>query len=103
MTIICGFTTDPDIRIVVAGKEYRFDFSDRFGPLVLGADGQPLENQPGPRSPFWMAATTWVRQGKHVDAAGLCIWCGDQDGIVPNGYKLVHMGGRHYQLMEKLK
>ncbi len=98
MTIVCDFTTDPDRRINAGGKVFRFDFSDRFGPLVLGADGSPLDRQPGPRNPFWAAIDAWVRQGKKVGDDGLCIWRDDKGGLVPDGYKIAPIGGAHYEL-----
>jgi hypothetical protein len=42
-----------------SGKVYRFDFDERFGPLVLGYSGKPLGTQPGERHEFWTAFEAW--------------------------------------------
>lgn len=40
-------------------REWRFEFSDRFGPVVLRKDGEPAARQPGENSPFWSAFEFW--------------------------------------------
>jgi hypothetical protein len=76
--VACSFSDPRDYRIKVPGKYrgekvFTFDFSERFGPLVVGADGREVA-QPGPRHPFWTAVTQWHKQGKRVGDDGLCVW-----------------------------
>jgi len=71
---ICSFSDPQDYRITVAGKVFRFDFSQRFGPLFVDANGRELSRQPGPKREVWKAVTYWLRQGKRVGEDGLCIW-----------------------------
>lgn len=64
---------------VIKGEQkglWRFEDSDRFGPALIGKDGDLLKNPyPGERSPFWRAHTLWVRQGRRTEADGVtCIW-----------------------------
>jgi hypothetical protein len=40
---------------------WRFEFSDRFGPVLVGKDGVPLKTQPSERSWFWPAFEKWLR------------------------------------------
>ena len=42
-----------------AGRRWTFEMHRIFGPLVLRADGQPRERQPGTRSAFWPAFEKW--------------------------------------------
>ena len=61
--------------ISVAGKSYRFEDSDRFGPALLKKNGELRENPyPAERSPFWRAHRIWVRQGRRVEDEINCIW-----------------------------
>jgi hypothetical protein len=90
--------TNSNLYINIGGKVFRFDFSDRFGPLVLAKNGSLLERQPGPRSPFWAAIDAWVRQGKQIGDDGICIWRDDNGWLVPDGYKIVAIGGSHFVL-----
>lgn len=73
-THICSFPDPCNYKIRVNGKEYTFDFSERFGPAVIGKRGNILATQPSGRNPFWRAVSWWVRQGKHIDADGYCLW-----------------------------
>lgn len=58
---ICTFCDAADQVITVKGKKVRFDFSERFGPLVLDDEGQPLEKQPIHESdPFWEPFNAWL-------------------------------------------
>jgi hypothetical protein len=56
---MCG----PDVTDVTvtgaSGRVYRFDFDERFGPLVLAKNGKPLATQPGDRHEFWPAFEAW--------------------------------------------
>jgi len=80
-----------DLRIKVLGKEYIFDFSERFGPLLVKKNGDPCVNQPvSERHPFWKGFTPWLNQGKRVED-GVCIWELEPKKSV----KLRHLGGKH--------
>lgn len=60
-THICTFCDAADQIITVKGKKVRFDFSERFGPLVLDDEGNPLEQQPISESdPFWPPFNAWL-------------------------------------------
>lgn len=52
---ICTSTTVADIE----QDGYRFDFSEQFGPLFLTKKGEPLKNQPMPKSRAWKAFDKW--------------------------------------------
>ncbi len=79
-----------------AGKSFRFEDSDRFGPNLIKKNGDPLANPfPPKRSPFWRAHRIWVRQGRRVEADGVsCIW----DEPTPSKY--VRIGKRAIYLVE---
>jgi len=50
----------PEVTVTdYAGRSWTFEMHRMFGPLVLRADGQPRDRQPGPRSSFWPAFETW--------------------------------------------
>jgi len=70
--IVCSFSDDRDYRIRVGAKEYTFDFSERFGPTLIGKRGQFLESRMP--KPFLVAVSWWARQGKRIDADGFCVW-----------------------------
>lgn len=58
---ICTFCDAADQVITVRGKKVRFDFSERFGPLVLDDEGNPLKKQPiSERDPFWEPFNAWL-------------------------------------------
>jgi hypothetical protein len=59
----------------VFGKRYRFEDSDRFGPVVISKRGEALARQPGQHSPFWHAWEFWKKQGRGVDGER-CIYEG---------------------------
>ncbi len=70
---------------------YRFEDSDRFGPLLLTKMDMPKENQPGERSSFWKAHRLWRRQGRRTANDGkTCIY----DPPKPNYYKKISQGRR---------
>lgn len=54
---ICDFTDVHDVRV----GRWRFDFSERFGPLLLNRrTGMPLKHQPDSDDhPFWPAFEKW--------------------------------------------
>lgn len=68
----------------------RFEWSDHFGPAVVGKNGEILDRQPGPRSRFWLAVTWWAQQGKRFTDDGQCLY--DQ----PAAPRLVQLAGRNY-------
>ena len=87
----CSFSDGVDYRIVVDEREWRFDFSDRFGPLFQGKHGRDLKNPPTNLA-LWRAVTLWLRQGKRVDG-GLCIW------NEPPPIKVERIIGRHCRIL----
>ncbi len=45
------------------GKEWRWSFNSRFGPLFLRKDGEPLKRQPWREdAPVWDAFDAWHRK-----------------------------------------
>lgn len=81
--------------IVLEGADFRFEDSDRFGPLLLNKDGRPSERQPGERSPFWKAYNAWRRQGRRTaDDGKTCVW--DK----PRPTKVRRIRGRHVEIIE---
>lgn len=83
-------TASHEFVIEVGGRRHTFEMHYYCGPAVLNKEGNPDDQQPGPRSPFWTAVTLWAQQGKHVGADGLCIWQPEPEP------ELVHLGGRNY-------
>lgn len=54
---VCDFTTVADVRF----EGWRFDFSERFGPLLLHrVTGEPLAVQPTEQHPFWVSFKRWL-------------------------------------------
>jgi hypothetical protein len=62
--------------IEAEGKTFRFEDSDRFGPMLVTECGNIADPpQPGERSPFWRAHRIWVRQGRRLAEDGVsCRW-----------------------------
>lgn len=61
--------------VITAGGRYRFEDSDRFGPVLINKNGSEAKAQPGGRSPFWRAHRIWRRQGRRTESDGVtCIW-----------------------------
>lgn len=61
-------------QMQVNGKEMYFEWSDRFGPLVVQKDGSEMR-QPGQKHSFWPAMQAWFDQGKRVCSnCNRCIW-----------------------------
>lgn len=62
--------------IEVAGESWRFEDSDRFGPIFIKKNGDPLASQYlAERSPFWRAHRLWRRQGRPMHEDGItCCW-----------------------------
>ena len=86
--MVCSFTECEVYAIEVAGRTWRFEWSDMFGPLFVGARGEPLRTQPNPLAVL-LAMSWWVQQGKRV-VDGRCVW------VSPVGARRVHIGGRHW-------
>ena len=81
--------------IDAAGKQYRFEDSDRFGPSTLRKDGEIAVRQPGEKSPFWQAHFAWLRQGRRTAENGVtCIY----EPLRPTTYYLI---GRQMFLVEE--
>lgn len=77
------------------GREWSFEFSDRFGPVVLIKDEEPAARQPtSPRNPFWRPFNAWLAQGKQVED-GVAVW------REPLPVVLWHLAGRHYVLEDE--
>lgn len=55
------------------GSSWRFEDSDRFGPVIVNKHGDPTSRQPGQYSKFWKAHAEWVRCGRRVTKSGECI------------------------------
>jgi hypothetical protein len=62
--------------IEAAGKTFRFEDSDRFGPYLVTKRGDiATPDVPPERSPFWRAHRIWARQGRRLAEGGVtCIW-----------------------------
>lgn len=57
---LCSFHTCSG-SVTVKGKEWPFDFSERFGPLWLRKDGESRANQ-NPPFAVWRAFDRWNRR-----------------------------------------
>jgi hypothetical protein len=70
----------------VGTKAWRFEDSDRFGPLIITKRGAEASVQPGERSPFWQAHMAWRKQGRRLAEDGItCIY----DPLKPTLYRKV--------------
>lgn len=49
------------------GRNYWFEFSDRFGPSLTDRFGEVLAKQPDEQHPFWTPFHWWLNQGRRVD------------------------------------
>ncbi len=57
-------------------NQWRFEWSDRWGPLRVSKDGRTA-GQPSWRSRFWTVTTIWAKQGKRTQPFGretLAVW-----------------------------
>lgn len=72
---IDGWGAGPFV-IDVYGKQFRFEDSDRFGPMLVDRNGEPLEKYClSSRSPFWYGHERWVAQGRRLGDDGVtCLW-----------------------------
>lgn len=58
-------------------RSFRFEDSDRFGPIPLRKTGTEIREPGyfGEQSPFWYVWGKWVAQGRRLAADGItCIW-----------------------------
>jgi hypothetical protein len=62
--------------IRIAGREYLFEDSDRFGPQLITKKGDLRKNPvPHEKSIFWRAYELWRDQGRRLAEDGVtCIW-----------------------------
>ena len=92
----------PGISIIDGrSRKWRFEDHPYCGPVVIGKNGDPLENQPPESSPFWEAVNCWYRQGKVTEQV-----CGETFAkwVKPTPERMIHIGGNHYMLdTSKLK
>jgi hypothetical protein len=94
-TTICSWGAGPFV-IQSEGRRFRFEDSDRFGPVALTARDDFRERQPGERSPFWRAHRIWVRQGRRLMPDNTtCIW--DE----PRPQILQRIAGRHCLVIDE--
>lgn len=75
------------------GKHWKFEMHSYCGPIVLGIGGDPIDTQPGPKSPFWHAVTRWAQDGQRLDEKGECVWDEEPQPI------LEHIIGKHYRVV----
>lgn len=76
MTLIHISHAGPDRWLLAGGKVWRFEDHPYCGPIVLTTKGgDPSENQPPERSPFWLHVNAWYRQGKRTNTVGNKTWC----------------------------
>ena len=88
---VCSFTDFSDLTIQAGGKSYRFEFSKRFGPTMIGKKGQTIETTPPIRSPFWRALELWCKQDYRVEGQR-CVY----DVPPPSSMCFVRIAGRHW-------
>lgn len=87
----------PDRILYINGKKFLFEDHPYCGPIVLGRDGGPLQNQPPESSPFWEAVSYWYQQGKRTtEVASSPPWCIWEK---PNIEKMKHVGGNNFVLV----
>lgn len=61
-------------EIKIGGKRFRFEDSDRFGPLLLNRHDEPRNNQDIPAA-FYAAYEKWRSQGRRTAPDGRnCLW-----------------------------
>lgn len=72
-------------KIVIDGKMFLFEDSDRFGPMLLRKNGELRANPyPSVRSVFWGAYDMWVSQGRRTEGDGTtCIWSPSEELLTP--------------------
>lgn len=86
----------PSRTIVAGGKSFFFEWHGYCGPTILHRHTHdPLDKQPGPRSPFWDAVTLWDRRGRRMKD-GLCVW----DEQKPETFRVLKTGKKSYLVLE---
>jgi hypothetical protein len=62
--------------ITAGGRQYRFEDSARFGPLLVNRDGEFCKRMWfSERHPFWAAWEAWKSQGRRVGDDGVtCLY-----------------------------
>jgi len=70
---VCSFTDFSDLVIETPDGETRFEFSKRFGPLLIGKSGRTIDRLPAQRDKFWAALHWWCVQGHRVER-GRCVY-----------------------------
>lgn len=81
--------------MTVGEKTYRFEDSDRFGPVFIRKNGAIKAEQPGSRSPFWEGYGPWIQQGRQLAEGGAtCIW-------KPFKPTLYHIVGRNEMVIDE--
>lgn len=94
MKIIHISFAGPERVIVDAkGRRWKFEMHPQCGPIVIGVNGDPLNAQPGPKSPIWHAVTRWAQDGHRLDDKGVCVWEEEPQPI------LEHIVGKHYRVL----
>ena len=88
--VLCILESGPTHHIRIPGRIITFEWHPYCGPTALNRAGDPAGRQPGRESVFWEAVTTWDKQGRRVDADGLCIW----DKVPPEIARVVRIGKR---------
>lgn len=74
------------------GNRWTFEMHHYCGPIALNKRGDPMEGQPGERSPFWHAVTRWAQGGHRLNGIE-CIWEEEPKPV------LEHIAGKHYRVV----
>lgn len=93
---IDGWGSGP-FTISAAGRTWRFEDSDRFGPHLVTRNGDlAAKDVPSERSPFWRAHLAWVRQGRRLAEDGsTCVY----EPLRPT--KVRRIAGRNCEIVEQ--
>jgi hypothetical protein len=66
--LICIYPPPGSVDVVevktIYGKTWKFEFSERFGPLFIRPDDMPYVNQPKVTSAAWAAFEDWLDEQK---------------------------------------
>ncbi len=71
--VITSFSDPGTFRIRTPSSNWYFEWSDRFGALRVGPNGE-TRDQPSWKSPFWRVTALWARQGKLTEQVGKFLW-----------------------------
>ena len=83
-------------EITAAGKTFRFEDSDQFGPSTIRKDGEITARQPLEKAPFWAAHRAWVKQGRRLEDDGITAI---YDAPRPTIYRVIK--GREIMIIEE--